>query len=123
MSRLTPARILVVDDNDDIGEVMGEMLREMGHDVVVVTDGPAALATVERFTPHVAMIDIGLPEMDGYELVTRLRALNHLEGLMLIAVTGYGRPSDREQSRVAGFHHHLVKPIDLAALEELIGGR
>ena len=86
----------------------------------VAHDGPTALIKAAHFKPHIALLDIGLPVMDGYELARRLRDEPDLRRLKLFAVTGYGQESDRERSRAAGFHEHLVKPIDLARLQNLI---
>ena len=76
----------------------------------------------QTFIPDVAFIDIGLPVMDGYELAERLRQIPALERMRLVALTGYGQESDRVRSRAAGFHQHLVKPVDFAAVEELVSG-
>jgi CheY-like chemotaxis protein len=110
--------VLLVDDNDDAAEMMAELLREMGHEVTVAHDGPSALAATLVRTPAVALLDIGLPIMDGYELARRLR-LQH-PTLRLVALTGYGQESDRLQSLQAGFDVHLVKPVDLPALAEAL---
>ena len=107
-------RVLVVDDNIDAAELLAEALQAAGHATRVAHDAPQALAAARSFAPQVAVLDIGLPVMDGYELAARLRA----EGLAprLMAVTGYGQETDRERSRAAGFERHLVKPIDLDEL-------
>ncbi|MEA3193938.1 MAG: hypothetical protein QOD26_2271 [Betaproteobacteria bacterium] len=111
-------RILVVDDNIDAATALAELLRLLGQQVEVAHDGLRALATARRFLPEVALIDIGLPVMDGFELAGRLRE-QHPE-LRLIAVTGYGLERDRERSAQAGFSDHLVKPIEFATLERLL---
>jgi PAS domain S-box-containing protein len=103
-------RVLVVDDNADVVEVMGDLLRISGFEVAVAHDAPEALRLAGRFDPEVAVLDIGLPVMDGYELARRLRLAN--PELRLVAVTGYGQAEDRERSRAVGFHEHLVKPVD-----------
>ena len=115
----SPARVLLVDDNRDAAEMLAEVLREMGHQVTVAHDGPGALAAMQEMTPDIALLDIGLPMMDGYELARRLKSL--LPGLRLVAITGYGQESDRMHSRQAGFDFHLVKPVDLPALTEALG--
>jgi signal transduction histidine kinase/CheY-like chemotaxis protein len=112
-------RVLVVDDNVDAAETLADALRVHGHEVRVVYDGPAALAAVQSFKPGVALLDIGLPVMDGYELAGELREILGSRAL-LVAVTGYGQPSDVERARAAGFHHHFTKPVDLPALCALI---
>jgi PAS domain S-box-containing protein len=113
-------RVLVVDDNTDAAETLADILHELGHITTVAEDGPTALAKAAAFKPHVALLDIGLPVMDGYELARRLREQPELRRVRLFAITGYGQESDRIRSRAAGFHEHLVKPIDLAKLQSLI---
>ena len=111
----TPAkRVLVVDDNEDAAEGLSLALKLRGYATAVAHDGPQAIACASTFNPEIALLDIGLPVMDGYELAGRLRALPGLAGLRIIAVTGYGQESDRARSRAAGFHAHLVKPTDFA---------
>jgi CheY-like chemotaxis protein len=112
--------VLVVDDNSDAAETLADILRELGHVISVAHDGPTALAAAAAFRPHVALLDIGLPVMDGYELARRLREQPELRRTQLFAITGYGQESDRQRSREAGFQEHLVKPIDLTHLAELI---
>jgi signal transduction histidine kinase len=114
------ARILVVDDNCDAAEILALGLERLGFDARVAEDGPSALRVVEDFVPHVALIDLGMPLMDGFELCGRLRAMPALDGTRYIAVTGYGQPSDREATRAAGFDLHLVKPVTLPAVESAI---
>jgi signal transduction histidine kinase len=106
-----PMRILVVDDNEDAAVGVAELLRVMGHEVAVAYDGPRALRAVEGFRPDVAILDIGLPVMDGYELARRLREVLGSEAPHLIALTGYGQEHDRLRSFEAGFEAHLVKPV------------
>ncbi len=116
-----PLRVLVVDDNIIAAELLGDILRYMGHEPIVVHDGASALAQASLAGPDVALVDIGLPVLDGYELATRLRALPQLAATRLIALTGYDQPSDREKSARAGFDEHLAKPIDQVALAALLG--
>ena len=119
---ITPSaarRVLIVDDNVDIADLLAEALGALGHDARVAYDGPAALAVAAGFEPEIAFVDIGLPVMDGFELGRRLRAEYH-DRLHLVAVTGYGQDADRQRSRDAGFDVHLVKPIGLSALTALI---
>jgi PAS domain S-box-containing protein len=113
-------RILIVDDNTDAAETLAELLQVDGHDLRVAHDGPRALTIAEQFRPEIALLDIGLPVMDGYELAGKLRSLLGDEPLRLIAVTGYGQESDRLRARDAGFHEHLVKPIDIDRVNALI---
>jgi signal transduction histidine kinase len=109
-------RILVVDDNQDAAELLTEVLRLEGHEVEFALDGDQALAKLSNFRPSVAVLDIGLPGLDGYELGERIRAQLAPHAITLIALTGYGQAHDRERSRRAGFATHLVKPIDLRNL-------
>jgi PAS domain S-box-containing protein len=113
-------RILVVDDNEDGADTLAEVLSAQGYVTRVAHDAPAALRIAEEFAPDIAFLDIGLPVMDGYELAARLRGIGALSGIKLIALTGYGQESDRQKTRAAGFHHHLVKPVDLDALEAVV---
>jgi PAS domain S-box-containing protein len=107
------ARVLIVDDNVDAAEMLAHVLTIKGHQTWVAHDGPSALRVAEEAQPDAALLDIGLPVMDGYELAGRLRESAGGRGIRLVAVTGYGQPADRLRSAAAGFHHHLVKPIDL----------
>ena len=113
-------RILLVDDNEDAAKLLGRVLTAWGHRVSVAHDGASALEIVETFTPDVALLDIGLPEMDGYELARRLHAIPALAGVRLVALTGYGQVRDRDAALDAGFHEHMVKPVDLDALERVL---
>lgn len=107
-------RILIVDDNVDSAELTADMLRAHGFDVAVATDALAALELAATFLPNVALLDIGLPGMDGYELARRLA--QSCAGCQLIAVTGYAAEHDRMRSQVAGFAIHLTKPVTMAAI-------
>jgi signal transduction histidine kinase/CheY-like chemotaxis protein len=108
-------RILVVDDNEDAAELLSELLRSVGHEVQIAHDGVEALAVSARFHPEVAILDIGLPVMDGYELARRMREAQGA-AVRLIAVTGYGQESDLRRSRAAGFERHFVKPVHVDEL-------
>jgi signal transduction histidine kinase/CheY-like chemotaxis protein len=114
-------RILVVDDNVDSAKTLGMLLKYLGADVHVVNDGVAALAAVEKYRPDVVLLDIGMPGMDGYEVARRIRELEGVGGVTLIALTGWGQEDDRRRTREAGFDHHLVKPADIVALQTLLG--
>jgi CheY-like chemotaxis protein len=114
-------RILIVDDNQDAADLLAEAVSSLGHEVAIARDGPTALAAAQAFHPEIALLDLGLPVMDGYELARRLRALGRPE-LRLVAITGYGQDSDRRRSLEAGFEQHLVKPLDLGYLERLLAG-
>jgi signal transduction histidine kinase len=114
-------RILIVDDNEDAAESIGDLLRDLGNEIETAYDGPAALRIAKVFKPQVCLVDIGLPAMDGYELARRLRESQDLaSGARLIAVTGYGQDADRERSRQAGFDSHLVKPVNLDVLNHAV---
>ena len=117
-----PRRILIVDDNADAAILLSEMMRSIGHQVVTAHDPLAALGLLEDFIPEFAVLDIGLPVMDGYELAGRIQERLHAlsPGLKMIALSGYGQEHDRERSHQAGFHAHLVKPVDLPRLLALI---
>ena len=109
-------RVLIVDDNVDAAEILAESLRMLGYNPRMATDGPSALEVSRVFRPEVAILDIGLPVMDGYELAGRLRAQLDGAELRLIALTGYGQDADRNRSFAAGFDEHFVKPVDLDEL-------
>jgi PAS domain S-box-containing protein len=113
------SRVLVVDDNVDAAEVLAEALGLLGHDVVIAHDGPAALAAAKTFPATTALLDIGLPVMDGYELASLLRQVWADRPVQFVAITGYGQETDKEKSKVSGFDAHLVKPVDLNDLRVL----
>jgi CheY-like chemotaxis protein len=99
---------------------MAFLVRSWGHDISVVHDGTAALERIADFKPEAALVDIGLPDMNGYELARRLRSGSNGSNLHLIAITGYGRAEDRATARDAGFDVHLVKPAEPAELERVL---
>ena len=117
-----PTRVLVVDDNKDAAQSLALLLRSWGHEVTVASDGPHALIAAAEHQPDIALLDIGLPGMDGYQVAEQLRKMQGLEKLVLIAITGYGQEQDRRLSEQAGFDHHLVKPVDLEVLQNLLAG-
>jgi CheY-like chemotaxis protein len=119
-ARVTPRRILVVDDNADAAQMLAATLEIAQHELRVALDGQEALRLAEAFRPQVVLLDIGLPGMDGYEVVGRLRHSPATREALIIAVSGYGSAADRRRARQAGFDHHLTKPIALGALEALI---
>jgi len=113
-------RILVVDDNEDAVEVLRQALEALGYVVAAALDGPTALVAAASFRPDIALLDIGLPVMDGYELAKRLRALQDpTRVLRIVALTGYGQETDRQRSTDAGFDRHLVKPVSLSDIERV----
>jgi PAS domain S-box-containing protein len=114
-------RVLIVDDNVDGAEMLAAALDGQGYDTRVAHDAPAALQIAAEFRPQVAFLDIGLPVMDGYELAVRLRELPGLDAVRLVALTGYGQESDRRRTRATGFHHHLVKPVDINEVAAVVG--
>ena len=117
----TQLRILIADDNRDAAELLAQSLQLDGHTVDVVHDGRAALAAVHGSKPDLALLDIGMPGMNGYELAEAIRREPALDGVVLAAVTGWGAEEDLERSRRAGFDRHLTKPVDLASIAALAG--
>jgi len=117
-----PRRVLVVDDNVDAANSLAALLNLQGHETRAVYSGREVLECIESFRPHLALIDIGLPKMNGYELAKRLRETADWATLRLIALTGYGQLEDRERARAAGFNDHLVKPVDMPTLERALAG-
>jgi CheY-like chemotaxis protein len=119
----TPAtRILVVDDNADAADSLAALLELESHEVEVSYGSADALERVVRFRPAVVLLDIGLPDMDGYEVARRIRAMRDLDPLRLIALTGYGQTEDRRRAKEAGFDSHLVKPVEFPALQRALSG-
>jgi signal transduction histidine kinase len=114
-------RVLIVDDNEDAAELLSEILTSLGHLTRLAHDGVQALKIAPDFRPDIALLDIGLPVMDGFELARRIRADPQLSGMRLVAITGYGQPEDRRRSKAAGFDEHLVKPVQFEALEAALG--
>ena len=115
-----PARVLVVEDNADSAESLEMLLAVLGHEVRIVQDGMAALEAARANMPDIMLIDIGLPGMDGYEIARSIRGEVSLRHLVLVALTGYGRPEDKAEAMAAGFDYHLVKPVDLNELNEVV---
>ena len=113
-------RILVVDDNRDSADSLAMLLRLVGHDVRTVHDGRQALSMAATYRPDLVLLDIGLPGMDGFAVARHLRSQPELAGVVLVALTGYGSDEDRRQALAAGFNHHMVKPLDLDALQEFL---
>ncbi len=116
--RAPGSRVLVVDDNADLAGTLADVLAVMGHRAVVAADGPSAMKAAAEFDPEIALLDLGLPAMDGYELARRLRA--ERPGLHAVALTGYGQEEDRQRAREAGFEAHLVKPVSIETLVSVI---
>src|SRR5205085_4088213 len=116
-------RILVADDNIDAAETMSILLESMGHKVRLAHDGQAALQAAEEFDPQLVLLDIGMPCVNGYEACRRIRAQAGGAARTVVAVTGWGQPQDQELAREAGFDRHLVKPVDMDMLLQLIAAR
>jgi len=114
-------RVLVIEDNEDAREMLRNLLLVLGHEVYEACDGAAGIQEAQRLRPDAALIDIGLPGIDGYEVARRLRT--EVPGARLVAVTGYGQPEDRERALAAGFDEHVVKPVDPEQLQRLLAVR
>jgi signal transduction histidine kinase len=115
-------RLLVVDDNVDAAQTLGDLLALWEHQVRIAYDGQTALEVALQVPPEVVLLDIGLPGMDGYEVARRLRREASLQHTLLVALTGYGQEADRRRSQEAGFAHHLVKPVDPEEMRRLLSG-
>ena len=115
-------RLLIVDDNRDAAETLGMYLESAGHEIHLAFDGADALARVAAIRPDACLLDVGLPDMNGYELARRLRELPETRRTEMFAITGYGSKNDREHSAHAGIQHHLTKPVDTAVLKQLLAG-
>jgi len=115
-----PRRILVVDDMKDAAFVLSRLLTKLGHHVETARHAAAALEAVDRQRPDVVFSDIGMPDIDGYELARRLRQMPEMAGVVLVALTGYGQERDRQKAVEAGFDYHLIKPVSLDALQDLL---
>jgi CheY-like chemotaxis protein len=113
-------RVLVVDDNVDAAESTAAFLRLEGHEVKAVHDGVQALASLKVFDPHVVVLDIGLPGLDGYAVARQLRERGDTSHVLLIALTGYGQKEDRARAAAAGFDYHYVKPADPREIQAAI---
>lgn len=113
-------RILVVDDNDDALQTVRLLLEPEGYDLQVAPNGPTALDIADWFVPEVVLLDLGLPGMDGFEVAARMLVEPVLVHVILIALTGYGQPRDRERALACGFRQHLVKPVNPSALMQLL---
>ena len=113
-------RVLVVDDNEDAADSLATLLVVMGFDVRTAYDGPEAITAADEFRPQVALLDIGLPRLSGYDIARHVRASRGDE-VLLVAITGWGQEDDRRRAREAGFDHHFTKPADFERLLEVIG--
>jgi DNA-binding response OmpR family regulator len=115
-TRRVPLRILVVDDNVDAADSVAWLLRHQSHDVRTAHDGRSAIEMAAGFRPRVVVLDLGLPQLDGYEVSRRLRASAETRDALIIAVSGYGQDEDRRRSTEAGFDYHFIKPVDFQTL-------
>jgi CheY-like chemotaxis protein len=113
-------RVLLVEDNPDLALMLQELLRMLGHVTEVAADGASGIEKARCNPPDLALVDIGLPGIDGYAVACELRALPSLARTRLVAMTGYSQPDDEERAYAAGFDDHLVKPVDAQALEQLL---
>ncbi|HEY5948814.1 MAG TPA: ATP-binding protein, partial [Kofleriaceae bacterium] len=113
----TPLRILVVDDNYEAADILEIALSALGHSIAIAYDGASALEIAKTHAPQIALVDLGLPVMNGYSLAEALRAAHHIP---VVAITGFGQDSDRQRTHAAGFAAHLVKPVDLHELADLV---
>jgi CheY-like chemotaxis protein len=119
-TRHGPLRVMVVEDNADIAHSMVALVRHLGHEVELAHDGNAALEIAQRFSPQVALLDIGLPGRNGLELAHAFRQDERLRSAFLVALTGFGQAEDRRRSLEAGFDEHLVKPLNFARLQQML---
>ncbi|HEY3352190.1 MAG TPA: response regulator [Polyangia bacterium] len=115
-------RVLVIEDSHDTADTLREALQMMGHEVQVANDGPSGIRLAQESRPEVVLCDIGLPGMDGYEVARTLRADPDLDGIVLVALTGYASPDDQRRAEEAGFAHHVAKPATLERLDRVVGG-
>ena len=115
-------RILVVDDNQDVATSLAEILTVKGNDTRTAFDGEQACIVAEAFRPDVVVMDIGMPKVNGYEACRRMRGEPWGQHIVIVAQSGWGQEDDKRKSQEAGFTSHMVKPVDLAALEELLAG-
>ncbi|MGF6789873.1 hybrid sensor histidine kinase/response regulator [Paraburkholderia sp. 35.1] len=115
-----PLRILLVDDNRDSADSLAMLLELKGHEVRIAYEGEQALHIAPRFSPHLALIDLAMPKMDGYATLAAMRARPEMSRTMYAAMTGFGHASDLDRTRHAGFHAHLVKPVEMAVLDALL---
>lgn len=112
-------RVLVVDDNDDIAEALSALLQLQGCEVQVARNGEESLLIAQTFQPRLVFMDIGLPDMNGYEVARRIR-LNHGDDIRLVALTGFEETSDEEKALAAGFDLHLLKPADIRQIRDIV---
>jgi CheY-like chemotaxis protein len=112
--------VLIIEDNDDARQMLAAALALDGHEVRVARDGASGLALARAASPDVALIDVGLPDMDGYELARRLRGADNGQRMSLVALTGFGQPDDQRRAIEAGFDAHVVKPVSAERLKQVL---
>ena len=113
----------MADDNRDAADSLAMMLRLLGNEVRTANDGQQAVEAVAEYNPDVVILDIGMPRLNGYEAARRIRGEPWGKGVMLVAITGWGQEEDKQRTREAGFDHHLVNPVQFAALQRLLAQR
>jgi CheY-like chemotaxis protein len=119
-ARARTIRTVVIDDNEDARELLSDLLRSRGYEVLTASDGPTGVDLIREHQPHIALVDLGLPGLDGIGVIETLRSTHPELKTRLVALTGYGEASDRERTRRAGFHAHLVKPATAAAIFDIV---
>jgi len=119
-TNLAACRVLIADDNRDAADSLAQLLGLMGAEVEVAYDGASALKAMEQFEPNAAVLDLGMPGMDGCDLASRIRSHPRFGRILLVALSGWGQAEDRLRTQRAGFDHHLVKPADYAELHHIL---
>ncbi|MGA9659497.1 MAG: response regulator [Asticcacaulis sp.] len=116
----TPARIMIVEDNPDLAQTTGWLVEMLGYDYQLAGNAKETLDQVLSYKPDIMLMDIGLPGMDGYDLCRQLRTMPELSDTIFIAQTGWSESEHRQKAQEAGFHHHVVKPLHVETLEQLL---
>jgi CheY-like chemotaxis protein len=119
LAQATTRRVLVVDDNEDAAQSTAELLRLFGHEVFIAHEGASALAERARLKPDVVLLDISLPDIDGYEVARRMRGEGEQNSMVLVAMTGWGNEEDKQRANDAGFDQHWVKPVSIDKLKDI----
>jgi CheY-like chemotaxis protein len=119
----TSRRVMIVDDNVDCANSLALLVRLWGHDAITAHDGRRAVELARSYRPNMIFLDLSLPGLDGYEVSRQLRQEPSFEGTLLVALTGFGGEQARQRSRLAGFDLHLVKPVEVEVLQNLINGQ
>jgi CheY-like chemotaxis protein/anti-sigma regulatory factor (Ser/Thr protein kinase) len=119
----TQQRVLIAEDHKDSAASLARLLEILGNSVCIARDGEEAVAIAEQFRPRVILLDIGMPKLNGYDACKQIRAQPWSRDVVIVALTGWGQETDRRRSREAGFDHHLVKPVELDALEAVLAAK